>query len=316
MRFVPWLVVFACLSLRPACFAQSPDSKESPENKGSIDGGNVYTNPTLKLKLALPGEWHFFDRQMYSSPEARQREKEMVERAQATCQGPLCGPSEIDVALQSLDVLPPPLYAIYLTAYPLSEEYQNRQRHSLKTFAEIMTIGSIRNQQWIAEGDLAAVQLDGHPAYRIIMHDKKTPTARAFAYVGDSNGRVFMLLGIATSLADKLQSAIERMQLPYPPTLTTANGNVVAAKLVEKVQPVYPSEAREKRIEGTVVLNVVIKKDGSVTVLGVKEGDALLSPAAIDAVQHWRYTPFLLNGEPVDMRTTIHVVFALTVQRH
>jgi TonB family protein len=98
----------------------------------------------------------------------------------------------------------------------------------------------------------------------------------------------------------------------YPRDFSPIKGSVVAAKLIEKVQPVYPPEAREKRIEGTVVLNVVITKDGSVTVLSAKEGDPLLVPAAIDAVQHWRYTPFLLNGAAVDMRTQIHVVFALT----
>jgi hypothetical protein len=73
-----------------------------PENKGSIEGENTYRDPTLQMKISLPGAWHFFDRRaVYSTPESRQRERETAERNRATCQGPLGGPGEIDVALQS-----------------------------------------------------------------------------------------------------------------------------------------------------------------------------------------------------------------------
>lgn len=88
-------------------------------------------------------------------------------------------------------------------------------------------------------------------------------------------------------------------------------GSIVPAKLVKRVQPIYPAEAREKGIEGTVKLKVIVGKDGSVTVLSVVKGDPLLSPAAIDAVQQWRYEPWQLNGQPIDMDTTIDLVFSL-----
>lgn len=88
-------------------------------------------------------------------------------------------------------------------------------------------------------------------------------------------------------------------------------GSIVPAKLVKRVQPIYPAEAREKGIEGTVKLKVIVGKDGSVTVLSVVKGDPLLSPAATDAVQQWRYEPWQLNGQPIDMDTTIDLVFSL-----
>ena len=88
-------------------------------------------------------------------------------------------------------------------------------------------------------------------------------------------------------------------------------GSIVPAKLVKRVQPIYPAEAREKGIEGTVKLKVIVGKDGSVTVLSVVTGDPLLSPAAIEAVQQWRYEPWQLNGQPIDMDTTIDLVFSL-----
>ena len=205
---------YLCVSL--AFVAQTPDSKDVPERKGSIEGGNTYHNSTLQMKISLPGAWHVFNRTMYSTPESKQKEKKMVERRnRATCQGPLCGDPEIDVALQT-DT--PFVHAIFLTAYKLSLEYQNRQRHPLKEFAESMW-GSL-GDGWVPEGELTAIRLDGRLAYRLIIHSKRTTTAKGFAYVADSNGRIFLLLGTAMSEPEKLQSAIENM------TFTNADANI------------------------------------------------------------------------------------------
>lgn len=97
----------------------------------------------------------------------------------------------------------------------------------------------------------------------------------------------------------------------YFPFQKPSTHSVVAAKLVKKVQPEYPAEARKNGIAGTVKLRVIVRKDGSVTVQNVVEGDPLLSPAAIDAVRQWRYKPTLMDGQPVDVQMTIDVTFAL-----
>src|SRR5229473_50783 len=88
-------------------------------------------------------------------------------------------------------------------------------------------------------------------------------------------------------------------------------GSVQAALLVNKVQPVYPPLARQTRISGTVRLHAIISKTGSVESLEVLSGHPLLVRAAMDAVQQWRYKPTLLNGEPVEVDTTIDVIFSL-----
>src|SRR4030088_884204 len=88
-------------------------------------------------------------------------------------------------------------------------------------------------------------------------------------------------------------------------------GNVTAALLVNKVQPVYPPLARQTRISGTVRLHAIIGKDGSVQQLEVLNGHPLLQQAALDAVRQWRYQPTLLNGDPVEVDTTIDVIFSL-----
>src|SRR5271167_3954388 len=81
--------------------------------------------------------------------------------------------------------------------------------------------------------------------------------------------------------------------------------------LIRQVKPVYPALARSARIQGTVVLQAVISKDGSIENLHLVSGHPMLAPAAIDAVKQWKYKPYFLNGEPVEVETTINVNFTL-----
>jgi periplasmic protein TonB len=100
---------------------------------------------------------------------------------------------------------------------------------------------------------------------------------------------------------------------PPKPTQTRIRqgGNVTAAKLVNRVQPLYPPLARQTRISGTVRLHAIIGKNGGVEQLEVMSGHPLLVQAALDAVRQWRYQPTQLNGEPVEVDTTIDVIFSL-----
>jgi periplasmic protein TonB len=82
--------------------------------------------------------------------------------------------------------------------------------------------------------------------------------------------------------------------------------------LVRRVQPTYPPLARQARIQGTVVLRAVIAKDGSIENLTLVSGHPMLAPAAIEAVKQWRYKPYLLNGEPVEVDTEVLVNFTLS----
>ena len=86
---------------------------------------------------------------------------------------------------------------------------------------------------------------------------------------------------------------------------------VVKGLLMNRVEPTYPTVAREARIHGEVVLTAVIDKDGNVENLQLVSGHPMLAPAAINAVKRWRYKPYLLNGQPVEVETTITVNFEL-----
>lgn len=103
---------------------------------------------------------------------------------------------------------------------------------------------------------------------------------------------------------------------PPPPKPTTPQrvkqgGNVTAASIITQTRPLYPPLARQARIQGNVVLHAIIDKDGKVAQLEVISGHPLLVQAALDAVKQWRYKPTQLNGDPVEVDTTITVTFTM-----
>ena len=89
------------------------------------------------------------------------------------------------------------------------------------------------------------------------------------------------------------------------------SGMVVEGMLIEKTVPVYPAIAKATDTQGTVVLQAIISRSGTIENLHVVSGPAMLQQAALDAVKRWRYRPFLLSGEPVEVETTVNVVFKL-----
>jgi protein TonB len=97
----------------------------------------------------------------------------------------------------------------------------------------------------------------------------------------------------------------------HPQQMIRVGGNVIAAQALFQPPPPYPPLARIARIQGTVVLQAIIGKDGAVQNLKVLSGHPLLVRAAVDAVKTWRYQPTLLNSEPVDVLTEIDVNFNL-----
>ena len=82
--------------------------------------------------------------------------------------------------------------------------------------------------------------------------------------------------------------------------------------LLHKVTPNYPGLAKQARIQGSVVLQATIGKDGSIQNLRVQSGHPMLTQAAIDAVRQWKYKPYMLNGEAVEVETTVQVNFTLS----
>jgi periplasmic protein TonB len=93
----------------------------------------------------------------------------------------------------------------------------------------------------------------------------------------------------------------------HPPTSHMMEGN-----LIHRVEPTYPPLAIQTRTQGQVVLQAVISREGRIENLQVVSGHPLLVKVAIDAVRQWRYRPYVLNGEPVEVETQVTVNFVLS----
>jgi len=103
-----------------------------------------------------------------------------------------------------------------------------------------------------------------------------------------------------------------KMPDPAPVKRIRVASRVVEANLIQDVTPQYPPEAGRARIEGTVVLLALIGTDGSVKDVRIESGLPILAQAAIDAVKQWRYKPYMVDGEPVEVDSRITINFALS----
>jgi periplasmic protein TonB len=106
-----------------------------------------------------------------------------------------------------------------------------------------------------------------------------------------------------------------RVVVPRPPaTIARAirTSSMLQGNLIRRVEPAYPPLARSARIEGSVELAALISKEGAIENLRVVSGHPLLVHSAIEAVSQWRYRPYILNGEPVEVETQITVRFFLS----
>lgn len=100
--------------------------------------------------------------------------------------------------------------------------------------------------------------------------------------------------------------------VPVVPQRVRISQGVTKGLLIHRVEPTYPTLARAARVQGEVVLSAVIDTNGQITNLQLVSGHPMLVPAALEAVRQWRYKPYLLNGTPVEVETTITVIFSLT----
>ncbi len=118
---------------------------------------------------------------------------------------------------------------------------------------------------------------------------------------GSMGGVLGGIIGNATTAVPKVAT----------PQRVRVSAGVTQGLVLKKVNPVYPPIARAARISGSVVLQAEISKNGDIQNLHAISGPPMLIPAAIDAVRQWKYKPYILNGEPVEVDTQITVIFSL-----
>jgi protein TonB len=122
--------------------------------------------------------------------------------------------------------------------------------------------------------------------------------------------------GVSGGVVGGLLSNVATVAPPPPPKPVKRDpirvgGNVQESKLIRRVEPVYPELAKRARVQGKVVLVVTVDEEGSVSDIRVTSGHPLLDEAALTAVRQWKYSPTLLNGEPVPVIATVTVIFNL-----
>ncbi|HEY4903439.1 MAG TPA: energy transducer TonB [Candidatus Sulfotelmatobacter sp.] len=109
-----------------------------------------------------------------------------------------------------------------------------------------------------------------------------------------------------------LGNAPVAMPAPPPPVASHLRvSRMMEGNLIRRVQPEYPATAKMAHVQGRVVLSAVISKEGTIEKVQVLSGHPLLVPAAVEAVKQWRYRPYVLNDEPVEVETQITVNFLL-----
>ncbi len=96
-----------------------------------------------------------------------------------------------------------------------------------------------------------------------------------------------------------------------PPQRIRLGGEIMKKQLRRRVNPLYPQEAKDQRLQGTVRIHIVLGKDGKVLQADIISGHPVLAQAALEAVRKWEYRPVLLNGQPVEVDSTVDVVFSL-----
>jgi len=117
-----------------------------------------------------------------------------------------------------------------------------------------------------------------------------------------SNNPIFGSLGTAVPVV-----------APPPPTARPPRiSHMMEGNLIYRVQPIYPPLARSARIQGQVLLRAIISRTGMIENLQALSGHPMLIPAALDAVRQWRYRPYFLNGDPVEVETQVTVNFSLS----
>jgi len=127
---------------------------------------------------------------------------------------------------------------------------------------------------------------------------------------GVPGGQLAGVIGGVISQTSSL-AAVPKLAPTLPKRVRVSQG-VTQGLLIQKLEPTYPPLALAARIWGQVILQAVISKDGEIKELSLVSGHPMLAPAAIEAVRQWRYRPFLLNGEPVEVDTTVTVTFQIS----
>lgn len=151
---------------------------------------------------------------------------------------------------------------------------------------------------------------------QMVREEEEEPILSAGGVIGGVPGGIpgGQLSGVIGGILSATSSltAVPKLSIPAAPKRIRISQGVTRGQLIDKVEAKYPPLALQARIQGEVVLKAIISKTGEIQSLELVSGHPMLVPAAMKALQQWRYRPFLLNGEPVEVETTVSVTFHIS----
>jgi periplasmic protein TonB len=218
---------------------------------------------------------------------------------------PQSAPPIVETQTSDLQTAVPPSLENQKTEIQKPAKSAKPEKHPAKEIAP----GKESKEDALAENTLPASASPAAPQPIVIKSDNGKPTPKP-AENADAPAPAVSMTGIAPSgeALPKLDPAVTAT--PVLQRLVISQG-VSRGLLVKAVQPVYPPTALAMRVEGSVQLMATIAKTGSISEVKAVSGDKELARAALDAVKQWKYKPYLLNGEPVEIQTQITVNFKL-----
>ncbi|MGA8301442.1 MAG: energy transducer TonB [Terriglobales bacterium] len=150
------------------------------------------------------------------------------------------------------------------------------------------------------------------PSHIVNVNDADVAAAPSIGEITVPGGIGSGTRGVLTGLGNPIAAIPPR---PTPASTKPLRVSQFAeANLVHRVQPQYPQIARMAGIQGTVELRAIVSKTGAIENLTVISGHTMLVAAAVEAVRQWRYRPYMLNGEPIEVETEITVNFSLAAR--
>ncbi len=181
--------------------------------------------------------------------------------------------------------------------------------HPMLAPAAIEAVKQWKYKPYVLNGEPVEVETNVTVNFQLAEPPKQTPSrdeppTEGAVPGGIPGGQGFGVIGSVSSTPGDANH-------PGVPVRVRVSKGVSQGLLITKVAPEYPADAREARIQGVVILGVIINKEGNVESIQLISGHPMLAPAAIEAVKQWKYKPYLLNGNPVEVDTQIQVNFTL-----
>lgn len=292
----------------------SPPSFSALESAGRSNGGGRFLKIAMVLAVVAGGGYFAWQR-----PQVRQYLQNLVQRVRPAQAAPASG-AQTSVKPASDQSPTPPR----IDATPSTQEAPNSPPASSTTSAQDEPSMNF-NEDIPQESSMPATSAKSAPSEDIEVQElpmsrdsKLNPTPKVQPIVVKSGAAVSkstsvmappinLVPGADTTLPSVTPTNFE-LPKPAPGTIRISQG-VSQGLLIKKVQPVYPPMAQQFHRQGSVQLLATINKSGDTSKVQILSGDPMLVRSAVDAVKQWKYRPYLLNGQPVEIETQITVVF-------